>query len=221
MLVVESTAKAALSVVLPAPPSKAFSPLQQILLPFHQASLLRGFQNTQSSSVRAAQLPLRAVQTMCCICLSLYTECHILAASEREYFNITQKVSSSHNCHCFFLSTVWVILKKQTTTKKIIKGGDIGSLEGMKKKHHFISVWGFCSTPVCSHNPACKNIFVWYKGHWIIYAIFNNAVNQGEFRKAGMALYIICLAFANKLPPSNTISTCKRTTTTKKNRNTA
>lgn len=118
MLVVESMAKAALSVVLPAPPSKAFSPLQQILLPFHQASLLRGFQNTQSSSVRAAQLPLRAVQTMCCICLSLYTECHILAASEREYFNITQKVSSSHNCHCFFLSTVWVILKKTNNNKK-------------------------------------------------------------------------------------------------------
>lgn len=94
------------------------------------------------------------------------------------------------------------------------KEESIGSLQGMKKKHHFISVWGFCLIPVCSHNPACKKIFVWYKGHWIIYAIFNNAVNQGEFSKADMALCIICLArlaFPNKPPPSNTISTCNIT----------
>lgn len=55
---------------------------------------------------------------LCCICLS--PECsvlyQVLAALERRYFNITQKASSSHNCHYFYLPLFNV--KRLNTFKK-------------------------------------------------------------------------------------------------------
>lgn len=47
-----------------------------------------------------------------------------------------------------------------------------------------------------SFDPVCeKKIFVWDKGHWIIYVIFNNAVNWGVFRKTLVVLYIIFMLY--------------------------
>lgn len=177
--------------------------LNGLLLPKHQKLQCL-------TCVRATHLPQRATEDspglMCCICLS--PECNALYQcwlAQKGSILISRKKWLVHIIVTIFSFHCPSDIKRKRKEKK-----SSGSLQGRKKKHHLISVWGVYLIPICSHSTACKKIFVWYKGRWIIYAIFNNAVNQGEFSKTGMALYIICLArlaFPNKPPHLKTIST--------------